>query len=217
MPVFECSRCNEMTYSASVGAITACASCGSERQRVVEGGFDEARRSVRPLEPGDHAALVYDDVTTVAPFCARFLTDGVNAGDRVFAGLPADLREAVCALLEPEVELALEWEDPRSIYGDFDPARVADSYEALIASESRTTRILAGLDAESAAGIDAGDYARYERMSHGVITSGGAIAVCLFSASALAPDLIDVAARRHGLSVEDGAAHRNERFEYQPA
>ena len=217
MPIFECSRCNEMTYSASLGAIDACASCGSMRQRVVEGGFDEARRSGRILGPGDHAGLVYDDAAAVAPFCAGFLTDGVNAGDRVFAGLQDDLREAVGALLEPEVELAVEWEDPRSIYGDFDADRVAHSYETLIADESRTTRILAGLDGESAEGVDVDEFARYERLAHGIITTNGAIVVCVFSTGSIAPELVDVGVRHHGLSVEDGSVRRNERFEYQPA
>jgi len=218
MPIFECSRCNEMTYSASFGTTAdACARCGSRRQRVVDGGFDEARRSNRTLAAGDHAALVYDDAATVAPFCARFLTDGVNAGERVVAGLQGDLREAVCALLAPDVELAVEWEDPRSIYGDFDADRVAGSYEALIAAESRTTRILAGPDGESAESIDIEDFARYERIAHGIITAHGAVVVCVFSAGSLAPELIDVGLRRHGLSVEDGVVRRNERFEYEPA
>ena len=153
MPVFECARCNEMTYSASAGTVDACDRCGSPRQRVIEGGFDEARRSERTLGPADHAGLAYDDPASVAPFCARFLTEGVQAGERVVAGLPDDLREAVRALLPPDVALAVGWQDPSSIYGDFDADRVAATYEALIAAESRTTRILAGLDAESAAGI----------------------------------------------------------------
>ena len=216
MPVFECARCNEMTYSASAGTVDACDRCGSQRQRVIEGGFDEARRSERTLRPGDHAGLAYDEPADVAPFCARFLTDGVEAGERVVAGLPEQLREAVRALLTPDVALAVGWQDPHSIYGDFDADRVAASYEALIAAESRTTRILAGLDAESAAGIASDEFARYERMAHGIITGHGAIVVCVFSGE-LAPELIEVGALQHGLSVEDGAVHRNEQFEYQPA
>ena len=113
MPIFECARCNEMTYSASAGAVAPCPRCGSERQRLIEGDFDEARRSLRTLGEADHAALVYDDASAIAPFCARFLTDGVNAGERVVAGVQDDLREAICTLLGPDVELTIEWEDPQ--------------------------------------------------------------------------------------------------------
>jgi hypothetical protein len=217
MPIFECSRCNEMTYSASAGVQAACPRCGSKRHRVVEGDFEAARRGMRELGEGDHATLVYDDDGHVAPFCARFLTDGVNAGERVLAGLKPELREAVCGLLASDVELTVEWEEPGSIYGDFDADRVAATYEALVADESRTTRILAGLDEECADGVDSAELARYEEKAHEIITARGATVVCLYDTRSLPPSFVDVAARRHGLAVEDGAVRRNERFEYQPA
>ncbi len=217
MPIFECSRCNEMTYSAFPGAAGACARCGSERQRVVEGAFDEARRSPRTLGAGDHATLVYDDPATAAPFCAHFLTEGVNAGERVVAALEDDLREAVSALLASEVEPAIEWQDPLTLYGDFDADRVAAMYDALIGGESRTTRILAGLDGESAEGVEPAEFARYEAMAHRIITGHGATVVCAYAERSLPPAFLEVTARRHGLSVEDGVVRRNERFEYEPA
>ena len=217
MPIFECSRCNQMTYSATAGARAVCERCGSKRQRIIEGGFDEARHSVRSLGPGDHAVLLYDDAASVAPFCARFLTDGVNRGERVVAGLQEDLREAVCALLGPDVELTVEWQHPRSLYGDFDPELVASKYEALIESESRTTRIIAGFDEESAEGVAPAELARYEEMAHAIITSHGATVVCVFDRDTLLPDFVDAGSRRHGLTIENGAVRRNERFEYQPA
>ena len=217
MPVFECARCNGMTYSASAGTVGSCAVCGSDRQRVIEGGFHEARSSQRTLEPGDHAALTYEDPAAVAPFCACFLTDGVNSGDRVVSGLEEDLREEVRELLAAHIESAVEWEDPRSLYGDFDADRVASSYETLISAESRTTRILAGPDAASAEEMDVGEYERYERRAHGIITANDAIVVCVFRAGSLQPRLLEAAAHRHGLAVEDGAVRRNDRFEYQPA
>ena len=218
MPIFECARCNEMTYSASMGAETACERCGSERQRVIEGDFDQARRRLRTLEAGDHATLVYDSPAKVAPFCARFVTDGVNAGERVVTGLQPDLREAVAALLEPEIELAIEWETPGSIYGDFDADRVAATYEDLIENEERPTRILAGFDEESAEGVSPSELARYEVKAHAVVTRLGATVVCVFDVRSLPPEFIDVAGRQHGLEVgEDGGVRRNERFEYQPA
>ena len=218
MPVFECARCNEMTYSASVGAVSPCVSCGSERQRVIDGYFDEARRSLRPLDAGDHATLVYDNPRAVAPFCARFLTDGAAAGERVVAGIPSDLREAVSELLAPDVERVVEWETPGSIYGDFDADRVAETYEGLIAGEDRGTRILAGPDSESAQAVAPAEYSRYEAIAHSLITAHGATVVCVYDASSVSPDFLDMTERRHGLLVDDGGAvRRNERFVYQPA
>ncbi len=94
--------------------------------------------------------------------------------------------------------------------------RVAAKYDALIASEPRTTRILAGADAASVEEVTADEFARYEALSHAIITEHGATVVCLYDASSLPADFVDVSARRHPLAVEDGAVRRNERFEYQP-
>jgi hypothetical protein len=152
---------------------------------VVEGDFDQARQGTRELGEGDHAVLAYEDVGVVAPFCARFLTDGVKAGDRVVAGLQPDLREAVCALLSSDVELTVEWEEPSSIYGDFDADRVAATYEELIAHEARTTRILAELDSDCAAGVEPTELSRYEEKAHEIIITHGATVVCVFDADSL--------------------------------
>lgn len=206
-----------MRYSASFGAVNACARCGSERQRVIDGDFDDARRDPRLLSAADHASLVYDDPAAAAPFCALFLTDGVNAGERVVAGVQDDLQAAISELISDDVASAIEWQTPHSIYGDFDADRVADSYDALIGGEPRTTRILAGPDRQSMEGVPPDDLARYEAMAHAIITDHGAVVVCLYDAGSLRPELMDVCARRHGLHVENGEARRNERFEYLPA
>lgn len=218
MTIFECARCNEMTYSASAGVVGTCDSCGSGRQRVIDGDFAQARRSGRVLGAGDHATLVYDDPAAIAPFCAGFLTDGVYAEERIVAGLQDDLRKAVAELLNQEVELAVEWETPASLYGDFDADRVAATYEGLIRDEGRRTRILAGLDSESAEGVDPQDMERYETLAHQIVTDHGATVVCVYDVRALPPRFIEVTAARHGLAIDDaGAVRRNERFEYQPA
>ena len=217
MPVFECARCNEMTYSASAGTVGACLHCGSQRQRLIEGDFDHARHGMRELAEGDHATLVYEEAVAIAPFCARFLTDGVDLGQRLITAVQGDLREAICALLAPEVELAVEWEDPRSLYGDFDPDRVAATYEAMVGTGERPTRILAGLDAESAQSVDREALDRYETLAHRIVNERGATVICVYDARVLPPEFLEVSASRHGLSIEDGAVRRNEQFEYQPA
>ena len=129
-----------------------------------------------------------------------------------------DLREAVCALLAPDVELTVEWEDPSSIYGDFDADRVAATYEALIAGEARTTRILAGLDGETAprASIRP-SWPATRQKAHEIITAHGATVVCVYDARSLPPAFLEVGCAAPRPRVEDGAVRRNERFEYQPA
>jgi hypothetical protein len=205
-----------MTYSASGGVGGPCGNCGSHRRRVVDGYFDQARRAPRELAEGDHAALIYDDPAIVAPFCARFVADGVSAGERVVACIRDDLREAVSELLGSEVTPAVEWQPPVSIPGDFDPEGQAADYEALITADARPARILAG--PEPASGVDADDFSRFEAMAHGIIADRGATVVCVYHGSSVPARFLDVAERCHSLLVQDGGAvRRNERFEYQPA
>jgi hypothetical protein len=217
MPIFECSRCNEMTYSSAADAAGACARCGSERHRLLTGSFGEARGSARELGGADHATLVYDDPSQIAPFCCRFLTEGVDAGEHVVAGLQQDVRARVTALLAPDVELAIDWREPSELYGDFDAERVAETYEAMIAGEERPTRLLAGVDRRCVEGVTAEDLDRYEAAAHRIITGHGATVVCLYDMRVLPEEFLAISARRHTLSVQDGAVRRNERFEYEPA
>lgn len=180
MPVFECSRCNDMTYSAFGGTTHACAICSGTTFRVIEGAFDQARAAPRDLAAGDHSALVYDDPRAVAPFCARYLTQGLDTGERVVAGLPGELDGHVRALLAPDVEVLVEWREPGDIYGQFDADRVATMYDELMADDSRTTRILAGLDGAAVEGLDPVEFDRYERLSHAIISRHAANVVCLY-------------------------------------
>jgi hypothetical protein len=183
---------------------------------VIEGDFTAARVSPRVLAPGDHATLIYDDPAQIAPFCARFLTEGVDAGERVIAAVEGRVRDAVAPLLGADVEAVVEWEEPTDIYGDFDPDRIASVYAAMIEAEPRGTRIIAGIDRESAPSVSVEQLDRYERLAHGVVTSHAATVVCAYDASVLPPEFIDVAARRHSLSIENGDVRRNELFEYAP-
>jgi hypothetical protein len=216
MPVFECTRCNDMTYSASTGAMQPCAQCGSHELRVLQGYFPEARTGLRELGPGDHAALVYDDPEVVAPFCARFLEEGVEAGAHVVAAVPGNLRAPVEELLDASVAADVDWHDIAEIYRDFDPDRIADTYETMILGEQRPTRILAGLDEECAEGVETSQFDRYERLAHAIITSRLATAVCVFDSGSLPEEFIEVAMLRHGLVVSETGVRRNERFEYAP-
>ena len=214
MPIFECSRCNELTYSASPDSAQSCPRCGEHRHRVLGGGFERARGSTRDLAPGDHATHVYDDPALVAPFCARYLTDGINAGERVMAVAPDDLRSATESLLAPDVNVVVEWTDPDSIYGDFDADRVGALYDGLIGAEPRTVRVLAVWAREFAEGTDPADFDRYERIAHDIVARHGAVAICMYDSRGLDAAFLRSSAECHTLTVSDGVVRRNESFEY---
>jgi hypothetical protein len=216
MPIFECSRCNEMTYSAYSGVPHACAACGNGTMRVIDGAFDEARAASRDLAAGDHAFLVYEGAGAgeVAEFCARFIGEGIAAAERVVAALPGELDGNVRALLTDEVSGAVDWHDAADIYGDFDPDRVAETYESLIEAEERPVRLIAGPPGVETMTPEELD--RYERLAHAIVNDRGAVALCLFDTTVIPPEFIEIASRRHGLTVTDGTVRRNERFEYAP-
>ena len=214
MPIFECSRCNEMTYSAYSGVPHACASCGNGTLRVIEGAFDEARAAPRELARGDHAYLPYDSADEVAEFCARYIGEGIAAGERVVAVFPGELDAKVRGLLTDEVANAVDWRETGDIYGDFDAERIVATYEAIIAAEDRPVRLIAGPDSAETITLD--EFDRYERLAHEIICERGAVALCLFDSSLLPEEFIELASRRHGLTVSGGVVRRNELFEYAP-
>ena len=216
MPIFECARCNDMTYSAYPGAGRECLRCGSDRLRVIEGSFSEARGGDRQIGPGDHVTVVFDEAREVATTCARFLEDGIVRRERVIGCASPRLRAAV----EAELRAAaadVEWQDPHDVYADFDADRIAREYDELIESEPRTTRIFAGVDMAYFEGVEPAEFDRYERLGHEIITSRGATVLCAYDAASLTPEFLEIGARRHSLEFVDGAPQRNERFEYAPA
>jgi hypothetical protein len=216
VPIFECSRCNELTYSASRESAEPCPRCGEERHRVLDIGFENVHTAPRDLGHGDHATHTYSDPALIAPFCARYLTEGINEGERVMAVAPADLRRAIEPLLGADVNVLVEWQDPLAIYGDFEAERVAAMYDALIGAEPRAVRILAILNHACTADITPSEFDRYEAMAHDIVNRHGATAICMYDARGLDPAFLDAAARRHPLAVADGAVLRNDSFEFAP-
>lgn len=204
-----------MAYSAYAGVPHACARCGNPTLRVIDGAFDEARSAARELAPGDHALLAYDEPDAVSGFCARFLAEGVAAGDCVLAALPGELDGKVRSLLTDQVADAVDWHDSAAIYDDFDADRIANTYDEILEAEERPVRLLAGPNSADTMTLDELD--RLERLAHEIVIDRAAVAVCLFDSKLIPADLIEVASRRHTLSVSSGAVHRNEQFEYAPA
>lgn len=216
MPVFECAKCNELTYSASAESASPCARCGSERHRVLEGTFEAVRSAPRALAPGDHITHVYVDPAEIAPFCARYLGDGVRNNERVMAGVPDDLRELVEPLVARDVRDQVVWRDSREIYCNFDAERIATMYETLIVGEPLDMRILGVIDEVCVDGVDAAELARYEALAHQIITVHGATVICMYDCRSLDGEYLAAVARAHTLCVDDDEViRRNEAFEYQ--
>ena len=60
MSVFECARCNALTYSASRAANYRCETCGSPKARILEDQtFDTAVDVERTPRPRDHCGAVH--------------------------------------------------------------------------------------------------------------------------------------------------------------
>lgn len=215
MPIFECKRCNELSYSAAPDYAGACRRCGSESRRTLYASDPAGAR--RALEPCDHVALVYEDPALVAFFCARYLTAGIDNGERVLATAPDDLRAAIEPLVPADVNVLVEWRHPREVYGDFDRGRVAAMYDRLIAGEPRRVRILGVVERECADGTDPAELDRYEAQAHEIMNRHGALALCLYDARVLGEDYLQAAARRHPLTIVDGEVRRNDAFEYATA
>src|SRR3954467_10196443 len=97
MPVFECARCNNLTYSASRFASITCDVCGGARHRMLEHAlsFDEAREEPREVAAGDHCCVGYEDAEQAAPLAAHVIRAGLADQALVVAQLAAPLEQAV--------------------------------------------------------------------------------------------------------------------------
>ena len=95
MPVFECSRCNELTYSSSRANVVPCQGCGSARRRIVDNAasFAEAKTIPRAVSYGDHSIAVFDQYEQVAPIAVQFIDQGLLAGGLVMVAVPQKLEE----------------------------------------------------------------------------------------------------------------------------
>lgn len=218
MPVLECSRCNELYYSAHGSTTLSCDACGGGVWRVFDDEVSFARVSAleRRAQPGDHAVLVYAEEGRAADFCADYLRDGIARGERIVLAVPDALRDAVLERLSSaELGDALVL-DSREIYGPgFDPEATAQEY-AELARSGGTVRLLCGPDGEAAAEIDAAALQRYERIAHRLIGEFNATALCVYDGQRLPIGFSPVAVHTHPLISRDGGElRRNPDFAYE--
>jgi MEDS: MEthanogen/methylotroph, DcmR Sensory domain len=217
MPVFECSRCNNLTYSASRFALLVCDVCGSNRQRILEHAFSfaEAREEPRELGPGDHCCLTYGTTDEAVPHCLRFIRDGIAAGARVFSHVPDALEPAIRESLRPDEDELVDWGPAEEIYGlDFDPDGVVARFVAAAETEPRTVYVLGGPARPLETIVSADGYRRYERLATEATTATGMVVLCLLDRSRHATEHLSGCDETHPLAVAGDGIRRNERFVY---
>ena len=220
MPVLECSRCNELYYSAHGSTELSCDACGGSSWRVFadEVSFARVAGLERGIQRGDHAVLVYTDEQRAADFCAAYLREGLAIGERLIVALPDPLRAMVMDQLAPEeLEDALVL-DSREVYAtDFDPEATVHEYEALV-RPGDPVRLVSALDPEAANTIDAATFQHYERLAHQLVLKLDATALCVYDGQRLPIGFSPVAVHTHPLISRDGGElRRNPDFAYEPA
>lgn len=217
MPVLECSRCNELYYSAHGSTDLACDACGCVVWRLFEDEVSFARvsRLARRFQPGDHAALVYTEPEEAADFCAGYLREGALRGERLVMSVPGDLRVAVEVRLAPSELNGMKLLEPLTVYADFEPERAAEVYTELATCADGPVRLVCGPDAESVAGVQLDDWRLYERLVHDRILEHGVTALGVYDGRSLPMGFPPVAIEGHPLVSRNGAdLKRNPDFKY---
>jgi hypothetical protein len=221
LPVLECSRCNELYYSAHGSTELACAACGCGVWRVFEDEVSFARVSglARRLQPGDHAALLYADVQEAAGFCADYVRDGLSAGERAIIAVPGELQDELLSRLQgSETDGAIVL-DAERIYGpDFDPEGAAREYADLANASAEPVRLLSGPGGDAASEIDPAGWRRYERITHELVVDLRVTALCVYDGRSLPVPFSPLAVETHSLiSRGGGELRRNSDFRYEAA
>jgi hypothetical protein len=217
MPVLECSRCNELFYSASDSTSTRCERCGGDVWRVFEdeASFDRVAALPRSPQPGDHLAIVYSDPQEAADFCGRFVREGIGLGEVVVGVLPETLRRALERRLAGRELRQLQLEDALDAYADFDPRKRIAWFEGIVSRAGGRVRLLSGPDGDTAGSIATEDWRLYEALIHQRVHELGVTGLCVYDAPSLPGDFAPMAMRAHPLLVRRrGELLRNPEFRY---
>jgi len=215
MPIFECSRCNTLSYSAARFASIACDVCGGMHFRAFDdvSSFRDVRAEPRRLTAGDHCCVPYDAPEEVAPLCAHIVRDQLAAGSRVMAWPVPDLRDAITAALAPDEAAAVEWLDPRDVYGPpFDGEAIVEHFSGLAAQEDRTVVVIGGPGRPLPEITSADAYRQFERLVTERALETGMVVACLYDRRLHPAAYLACGDETHTLTTEGGAVRRNERF-----
>ena len=219
MPIFECSRCNDLTYSSSTANVAPCPACGADRKRLVHDAtsFAEAKRVPRATSYGDHSIAVFDDFEQVAPIAAQFADQASLAGGLVMALVPQELEDLILEQLHPDDSNSIFWEPPSDIYGPtFGPQQVIDHFVEIAESEDRPVFVL-GCPHEPIQSFTSREgWIEYERLAHETAVEYGITVLCLYNTRIHDPEMVEAGLRTHGLKGEGSEMLRNEAFDYGP-
>jgi MEDS: MEthanogen/methylotroph, DcmR Sensory domain len=219
MPIFECSRCNVMTYSSSTTNAAPCPECGSQRRRLVSdaASFAEAREIPRGVSHGDHSIAVFDDVEQIVPLAVQFIDQALLAGGLVMAAVPQELEDAILAKMHPEDAVGIAWEPPTDMYGPaFDADANVARFREIAETEPRPVFVIGcpSIPMQDFTSVDA--WIRYERLAHELAVDEGITVLCLYDARLHDDEMISAGLRTHALAGEDAEFRRNEAFDYDP-
>ncbi|HEV2062470.1 MAG TPA: MEDS domain-containing protein [Solirubrobacteraceae bacterium] len=221
MPVFECSRCNEMTYSSSKTNRTACPTCGAQRKRLVSdaASFAEAKRIPRAVSHGDHSIAVFDDFAQVAGVAVDFIRHGLEGEALVMAALPQELEDLVLEELEPDEARGIAWEPASDSYGPlFNPHSVIGRFREIAEIEPRPVFVVGCADEPIQDFTSLEGWVQYERMAHETAVEYGMTVLCLYDARLHDERMLEAGLVTHGLAASgsERLLRRNEQFDYEP-
>ncbi len=221
MPIFECSRCNVMTYSSSKTNVMPCGACGAERKRLVHdaASFAEAKEVPRATSYGDHAIAVFDDFEQVADIATQFLDQANLAGGLVMAAVPQELEDMILERLHPEDQIGIFWEPPSDTYGPtFSPDSVIERFIDIAECEDRPVFVLGCADEPIETFTSLEGWIEYERRAHEVAIEYGVTVLCLYDTRLHDDTLLRAGLKTHGLQFQlsDALQRRDEEFDYEP-
>ena len=219
MPIFECSRCNDMTYSSSATNLAHCRACGSARRRLVSdaASFAEAKQVPRAVSHGDHSIAIYDDVEQIVPLTVQFIDQALLAGGLVMAMVPQELEDAVLAAMHPEDAQGVAWEPPTDTYGPaFEADAVIERFTEIGETEPRPVYVVGcpSMPIQDFSSRDA--WIRYERLAHELAHDLGLTVLCLYDTRLHDAEMLATGLRTHALMGDDAQLKRNEHFDYEP-
>lgn len=220
MPVFECSRCNELTYSSSKANVAPCASCDAVRRRIVHdaSSFAEAKTVPRAVSYGDHSIAVFDEFEQVAPIAVQFIDQGLLAGGLVMVAVPQALEDLIHERMRPEDEFGVFWEPPSDTYGPtFSPQDVVERFREIAEAEGdRPVFVLGCADEPIQTFTSRQGWVEYERLAHETAVAYGMTVLCLYDARLHDETMLRAGLKTHGLRFDAGELRRNEAFDYGP-
>jgi hypothetical protein len=219
MPIFECSLCNDLTYSSSATNAMPCPTCASERRRLVSdaASFAEAKEVPRGVSHGDHSIAIFDDYEQIVPLAIQFVDQALLASGLVMAAVPQALEDAILERMHPEDSAGIAWEPPTDTYGPaFDPDTIIERFREIAELEPRPVFVIGCADTPIQDFASADAWIRYERMAHELAVEHGMTVLCLYDARLHDEEMMAAGLRTHGLKAEGTTLRRNEAFNYEP-